>query len=115
MRYSVILFFLITCLSCKTIQESNFKDGIPFDDTLFKNKEDEQFAIYNKLNSLNQNNDILVIFNGKKMSFEKFKKKYKNSIDSTFSLKIVKSTEGLNKFKIKKKYKALMLIDKKSL
>ncbi|MGY0427113.1 MAG: hypothetical protein ACWIPI_09860 [Polaribacter sp.] len=115
MKNWLFYFLFMACLTdCKSSQEINFQKGIEFEDTLFKNKNDELFAISNKLNSEKLHKSILVILDGKKMSFTKFKNS-REIIDSTYKIKVIKDKKEILKHRIANRFKTIILIDKKSL
>ena len=86
---------------------------MPIEDTLFENSKNEEYSINSYFHALEQRKTILVLFNGKKISFEKFEKKVKR-IDSTYTMRIIKEKKELENLNIKETYKVLLIVDKKT-
>lgn len=113
MRKIIILFFLtLYLISCKSSQETKNIRGFEFDDTFFRNKNDEFDAISVKLKSQEIAKSILVILDGKKMTFNKFKK-YEKKIDSTYSIEIIEDEKLIHEYVRTSKFKTIILVNKK--
>jgi len=113
MRQLIFIFLFTFLLGCKTNRISDNGNNFPIEDTLFKNNKSEIHSINSSFNSIEQNKTILVIYNKRKISFEKFKKMIKKT-DSNYNFRIIKDKIELKKYKINEKYKVLILINKSS-
>lgn len=113
MKYLSLIFIVILLFSCKSSQLNMDKISFHIEDTMFENRESQLHTINTNLYSLYQDKTTLVIFNGRKISLKKLDS-LKQEIDSTFNISIFKDKADLKKFKVNKKYKSLILINKNS-
>lgn len=113
---SVLLLLCLFLASCKTgknsVQQDNakklsIKNTFTLDAVGYKNKEDELNSIDNKLNSLKKNDNTLIIIDGKKTTIKDLYK-----VDSSYTIDIIKNNS--NKYGVSKKYKTLIIANKKS-
>jgi len=108
----LILFFVATIfLSCKSNSLNRNNVDFSIDDTMFENRESMLHTINTHLHSLKQEDNTLVIYNGKNISLKRLNY-LKTEIDSSYNIRIYKNKDSLKKFNIKNKYNTLILIRK---
>lgn len=100
--FILIILSLFSCagnLNTKSNENRQHKidEPIIIENTLFDNKESEKSSIYTKINSLNQNDKILIILNNEEIKLNDFKKKQLDS-DNIKSIKIINDKELIKEF-----------------
>jgi len=111
MRIFIFIFSFVFLLGCKTNKKFDYGNKFQIEDTLFENSESETHSINSSFKSIEQKKTILIIYNKRKISFEKFQGMI-NKPDSNYTFNIIKNKIKLKRYGINKKFKTLIIINK---